>query len=883
MGELTQDNANGINLQVGIGGSTASSETRTHDETSEGSAIRSQGDVTIAATGGDLNIVGSTVGGNNVALAAAHDLNIESQAEHHTLKSDNRNASGGVGLQIGTDGIGFYAEASVGKGNAHGNGATHVESHIDASDTLSLIAGNDATLKGAQLTGHTILANVGHDLNVVSEQDTDDYASQQWQVGGKVVVGMGASASGSASYGKTDSHYASVNEVTGLQAGAGGYQVHVGGTTHLVGGQLASTASPDKNVLDTGRLIAESLHNESKYSAVSVSVSGGSGGAGFGGGLSSQHHDASSDTVSGVAAGTVIVRDGQAVGDLNRSQSTLDGNGIKNGFDAQKVADQQELGQVAGYVGMRSVGALAGYMADHATTEAERKAWSEGGTNKVLLHGLVGAATAALGGGNAAQGALGASASEAASGAMADYLANHGIDPNGAQGKVLMELASTVIGGTVGGASGASTALQGEQYNRQLHPDEIKIIDGHAEDFAKKLYGDNPTPDQIKDADSRLLAQANRDVNGHNDGLMDAAAESYINGLTAQYGGQTLPSGQHYFYALGDDYFNDALYADTLNTPGGQAAYQYQIAQSHVGVPYPYPNEGQFHQVLSEQNALTTATNAGAALQAGLVLCGASDGALCAGLEAWASGSSLYAGAKQIKQGHSTGWVGVSGGVLGLGGLAYGRIVPLLPIGAKAAAVLNADGTLTLVGDSGSLNAVSDFEQLAKGVPVTPTPGGFINQAKVCGSQCVLNVADAQDQALLTRIAREGDPTGGLTESLVNSVAKKQGMKVLDGGKYAGNKGFDAVLQNSDGTVTILIDAKQMMNGAFSLGRTADDSLQLSAKWIDQVMDKIDETSPAYKAIEQARDSGTLNTAVIGVNKKTGQLIGVPVNVPSPH
>ncbi|PWK84382.1 filamentous hemagglutinin, partial [Fulvimonas soli] len=67
----SQDNANGINLQVGIGGSTASSETRTHDETSDGSEIRSQGDVTIAATGGDLNIVGSTVGGNNVALAAA--------------------------------------------------------------------------------------------------------------------------------------------------------------------------------------------------------------------------------------------------------------------------------------------------------------------------------------------------------------------------------------------------------------------------------------------------------------------------------------------------------------------------------------------------------------------------------------------------------------------------------------------------------------------------------------------------------------------------------------------------------------------------------------------------------------------------------------------
>jgi len=45
----------------------------------------------------------------------------------------------------------------------------------------------------------------------------------------------------------------------------------------------------------------------------------------------------------------------------------------------------------------------------------------------------------------------------------------------------------------------------------------------------------------------------------------------------------------------------------------------------------------------------------------------------------------------------------------------------------------------------------------------------------------------------------------------------------------------------------------------------------------------LDQSSPAYKAIAQARDSGTLNTAVIGVDKTTGQLIGVPINAPSLH
>lgn len=42
-------------------------------------------------------------------------------------------------------------------------------------------------------------------------------------------------------------------------------------------------------------------------------------------------------------------------------------------------------------------------------------------------------------------------------------------------------------------------------------------------------------------------------------------------------------------------------------------------------------------------------------------------------------------------------------------------------------------------------------------------------------------------------------------------------------------------------------------------------------------MDKLDKTSPAYLAIEQAMERGTLSSAVIGVNKDAGSLIGVPV------
>jgi hypothetical protein len=547
---------------------------------------------------------------------------------------------------------------------------------------------------------------------------------------------------------------------------------------------------------------------------------------------------------------------------------------LTNTFNLQKVQDNLQAGQIAGQVGMTAAG------------DVEQAAGLQNGSaGATVIHTVVGGAAAALGGGNVAQGALGAGAGEAAT----PYLENH-------LGNTGTAIGATVIGALVGGGAGASTALAGDLYNRQLHPNEIQILDQNAEAFAKQLYGDNPTSGQIADADARLLAQANRDVNGNNDGLMDVQAEQIVNRLTGQYGNQGLPGGQSYFYAIGDSYFNNALYADTLNTPGGQAAYQ-QIANSHAGIPFAYPTQDQYHQTLTQQNALVSATNASAALQAGLVVCGASEGLLCAGLLGGASANSLYQGVQQVSDGHSTGWVGIGGGLAGLVGLGVSNGVlssetaanivarSTYLFGSKGSGVattVNADGTLTLTGPASSLNAVSDFEQLATGPQATPTPGGYINQAKVCTTQCVFTLNPA-DQSLATQIAQNGDPTGALTESLVDSVAKNQGMTVLSGGKYGSNNGFDAVLQNPNGSVTIVVDAKQMTNGTFALNQLADNTVQLSPKWIDYVMGQIDETSPAYLAIKQASLDGTLSTAVVGVNKTTGQLIGVPVNMPSTH
>ena len=491
-------NDGGINLQIGIGGSTASSTMRSLDETAYGSRISSAGNVTILSTDGDLNIIGSQVSGKDVAFAAASNLNLLSQNENHSLQSNNKNISGGVGVQIGTDGIGIYAQAAGGQGGTHGNGITHANTTVNADGTLTLVSGNDTTIKGAQLTGNAVLANIGHNLLIQSEQDTDDYANQQWQAGGKVVIGYGFGGSLSYNQSKVDSHYASVNNVSGIQASDGGFDITVGGNTHLIGGVIASTADPNKNLLDTGSLTYESVHNQANYSASSIGISAGYGSGGFSGsptlGIPQQGHSGS-NTNAGIAQGTIAQRKSNTeLSGLHRNP-TLDNHALAPIFDAQKVQENMELGQVAGYVGMRSAGMLAQYMANHATTPEEQAAWRDGGANKILLHALVGAATAAFGGGNALQGALGAAVGEAASKAMSEHLVSQGIDPYSNAGKSFMALASVAIGGSVGGGSGAATVLQGELYNRQLHPEEIAL--------AKKLVDESGglyTQQQVEDA-----------------------------------------------------------------------------------------------------------------------------------------------------------------------------------------------------------------------------------------------------------------------------------------------------------------------------------------------------------------------------------------------
>lgn len=54
---------------------------------------------------------------------------------------------------------------------------------------------------------------------------------------------------------------------------------------------------------------------------------------------------------------------------------------------------------------------------------------------------------------------------------------------------------------------------------------------------------------------------------------------------------------------------------------------------------------------------------------------------------------------------------------------------------------------------------------------------------------------------------------------------------------------------------------------------------QMSPNWVREVNNKLKTNSPVRKAIREAISSDKLNTGLVGVDKKTGELIFVPVRI----
>ena len=173
------------------------------------------------------------------------------------------------------------------------------------------------------------------------------------------------------------------------------------------------------------------------------------------------------------------------------------------------------------------------------------------------------------------------------------------------------------------------------------------------------------------------------------------------------------------------------------------------------------------------------------------------------------------------------------------------------------------------------------FSQASKAEPAMPSRSGNVSQAKNCAYGFCASAQTAEEQGLVQQIKAGKDINGSLTEQVLESAAKREGYQVLDGGKYGSNNGFDLVLQHPDGSVTVVVEAKQMKDGAFQLSKGAREYVQLSERWVDIVRRRLPQDSPARLAVENAIDTQRIVTVVGGVDRNTGKIILTPVKFPA--
>ena len=386
-----KENNNAVGISLSYGSQSSKSEQQSEQTVAKGSTLTAGNNLSIQATGsgakgvdGDLTIQGGQIkAGNNVLLQANRDVNLVSAENTSKLEGKNTSSGGSVGVGVGVGsggwGISVSASANQGKGSEKGNGTTHTETTVDAGNRLTIISGRDTTLTGAQAGGETVKVDAGRHLTLTSEQDSDRYDSKQQNAsaGGSFTFGsMSGSASVSLSRDKMHSNYDSVQEQTGIFAGRGGFDVTTGQHTQLNGAVIASTATADKNRLDTGTLGFSDIDNRADFKTEHQSTglsTGGSVAGNFLGNMANNllvgaNHEghADSTTQSAVSAGNITIRDTQSqkqdVAGLNRDAAHANQT-LSPIFDREK--EQQRLQQA------QLIGEIGNQVADIARTEGQ--------------------------------------------------------------------------------------------------------------------------------------------------------------------------------------------------------------------------------------------------------------------------------------------------------------------------------------------------------------------------------------------------------------------------------------------------------------------------------------------------------------------------------
>ena len=501
---INKNNAVGINISLGSTGWKDHAETIT--EETKGSRITAGRTAAVIAKE-DMTVKGSTVNAQDIHLTAGNNIHILSSENKSTTIEDYKAKSGSIGASISKGGYGIGASYGKGKGQTEETTLTHTPSDITAKDTVSLSSGNDTLIRGGTVKGNKVTANAGR-MSIESEQDKKNYKETSKTSGLSISYTPGSAVTVSGGKGKTntDSTYESVTKQAGIYAGKEGYDIQVKNNTRLKGAVIDSKAPAEKNKLTTGTLTWENIDNKAEYktkaSGITVSTNAVSKlnplGLGY---VPTVPVKGKAGSTTYAAIADSIITTTKEKTDKEISHDTTNAlNTLSEIFDKKKIEEKQEYVNILSQVGYRLIGDIAGHKENELNKKAEKarkennsilaekyereaKKWSESGTNRIAMHGIMGALVSKEAGAGMTKGLTGAGLNALLQKELGKI-----------KDKEVHKIASAAIGYLAGGKTGAAIAHQATTFNYLTHEQYKQYLDdmknAKTEEEKKRLQKD---------------------------------------------------------------------------------------------------------------------------------------------------------------------------------------------------------------------------------------------------------------------------------------------------------------------------------------------------------------------------------------------------------
>ena len=501
---INKNNAVGINISLGSTGWKDHAETIT--EETKGSRITAGRTAAVIAKE-DMTVKGSTVNAKDIHLKAGNNIHILSSENKSTTIEDYKAKSGSIGASISKGGYGIGASYGKGKGQTEETTLTHTPSDITAKDTVSLSSGNDTLIRGGTVKGNKVTANAGR-MSIESEQDKKNYKETSKTSGLSISYTPGSAVTVSGGKGKTntDSTYESVTKQAGIYAGKEGYDIQVKNNTRLKGAVIDSQAEKEKNRITTGTLTWENIDNKAEYktkaSGITVSTNAVSKlnplGLGY---VPTIPVKGKAGSITYAAIADSIITTTKEKTDKEISHDTTNAlNTLSEIFDKKKIEEKQEYVNILSQVGYRLIGDIAGHKENELYKKAEKarkennsilaekyekeaKKWSESGTNRIAMHGIMGALVSKEAGAGMTKGLTGAGLNALLQKELGKI-----------KDKEVHKMASAAIGYLAGGKTGAAIAHQATTFNYLTHEQYKQYLDdmknAKTEEEKKRLQKD---------------------------------------------------------------------------------------------------------------------------------------------------------------------------------------------------------------------------------------------------------------------------------------------------------------------------------------------------------------------------------------------------------